>query len=337
MHWRYSMDRKFLAERAYPFISDVALFLENITIINKDGKRQLPISSSPEINDNKLNAWFYDNTNFDLSLMKWLFQKAAELAREMKQESKARHYDLIASEFPELSIDKEKGLLVAKDVPLQESHRHFSHLMAIHPLGLIKWTNGEEDQNVIKSSLNNLEKLGHSWWCGYSYSWLGSLYARAKDGAKAGDALKTFAECFCLPNSFHANGDQSKSGKSNYIYRPFTLEGNFAFAASLQEMLIQSYSGVIEIFPAIPPDWKNLSFNGLRAEGAFVISAEMKDGKISEVIVISEKGGKLKLKNPFENNRCYCDNVKLPDSDLNKEIIGINMKPKSKLILKPVE
>ena len=57
------------------------------------------------------------------------------------------------------------------------------------------------------------------------------MKARAFDGEGAADALRTFAECFCLPNTFHANGDQTKSGKSKFTYRPFTLEGNFAFAA----------------------------------------------------------------------------------------------------------
>ena len=118
------------------------------------------------------------------------------------------------------------------------------------------------------------------------------MYARAKDGDKAFETLKTFADCFCLPNSFHANGDQSGTGKSSFTYRPFTLEGNFAFAASVQEMLLQSYSGVIEVFPAIPKTWKNLSFKNLRAEGAFLISAEMKDGETEKLVLFSEKGGR---------------------------------------------
>ena len=78
--------------------------------------------------------------------------------------------------------------------------------------------------------------------------------ARARDGRKAADALRVFADCFCLPNSFHANGDQSKTGKSRFTYRPFTLEGNFAFAAGLQEMLLQSHHELIRVFPAVPPE-----------------------------------------------------------------------------------
>ena len=82
-------------------------------------------------------------------------------------------------------------------------------------------------------------------------------------------------------------------------YRPFTLEGNFAFAAGLQEMLLQSYAGFIEVFPAVPASWKDISFHTLRAEGAFLISAEMKEGSVRSIEITSEKGGLMKLKNPF--------------------------------------
>ncbi|MGB2864067.1 MAG: glycoside hydrolase family 95-like protein, partial [Sedimentisphaerales bacterium] len=158
------------------------------------------------------------------------------------------------------------------------------------------------DQAIIKASMADLEKNGTSQWCGYSFSWLASLAARARDGKKAAKALEIFSTAFCLRNSFHCNGDQSGKGYSNFRYRPFTLEGNFAAAAGLQEMLLQSYSGTIRIFPAIPADWKDISFKTLQAEGAFLVSAELKDGLTHSVTIISEKGDLCRLENPFEQN-----------------------------------
>ena len=330
LHWRYSMDRKFLKEKAYPFIKEVATFLENVTLIDKNGKRILPISSSPEINDNSINAWFSTTTNYDLALMKWLFIKASELAKELNDE-KASYYEQVANQFPEFAYN-DSGLLITENYPLKESHRHFSHLMAIHPLGLLKWDKSELDRKIISNSLNELERLGSSWWCGYSYSWLGGLYARAKNGEKAYESLKTFSECFCLPNSFHANGDQSGTGKSNFTYRPFTLEGNFAFASSLQEMLIQSNSGIIELFPAVPPEWKDISFKKLRAEGAFLVDAVFSDGLLNKVVIYSENGGKVKVKNTFKNKKCIC-NKKINPDILYNEVIEIKMEPKERIVL----
>ena len=201
--------------------------------------------------------------------------------------------------MPELWKGKDGRLLISRDYPLPVSHRHFSHLLAIHPLGLVAWENGPADQEVIKASLADLEEKGSDWWTGYSFSWLANLAARAREGESAEKALEIFSSAFCLRNSFHCNGDQSGRGYSKFTYRPFTLEGNFAAAAGIQEMLIQSYSGEVLLLPAVPPGWDDLEFHNLRAEGAFLFSLKRELGENTEVRVLAEKGGTLKLVNPF--------------------------------------
>jgi hypothetical protein len=171
--------------------------------------------------------------------------------------------------------------------------------MAIHPLGLIDWSGGEQSRRTIRASLAELSAKGSGGWCGYSFSWLASLAARAHDGDGAAKALEIFSTAFTLRNSFHCNGDQSGKGYSKFKYRPFTLEGNFAAAAGVQEMLLQSHSGVVEIFPAIPAAWKDAAFTSLRTHGAFLISAERRGGTVRRVEIVSEKGGMLKLLSPF--------------------------------------
>ncbi|NOX65305.1 MAG: hypothetical protein GXO85_05770 [Chlorobi bacterium] len=301
LHWKYSMDRDFLEQRAYPWIKDVAIFLDQMAERSDDGKRKLLISSSPEIFNNSRKAWFSETTNFDLALIRWTYEKAAELANELGLKDEADNWNRILSEWSELAVDTESGLLFAPGFPYNQSHRHFSHLIGFHPLGIVDFSNGEADKKVILNTLKNLEKYGSDWWTGFSFSWMGNLYARAFDGDNAARILRIFAKCFCLKNSFHVNGDQCKAGYSKYLYRPFTLEGNFAFASGIQEMLLQSHTGVVKIFPAIPKDWKDAKFDKLRAQGAFLISAKMEDGNVTEVKIVSEKGGEIILDNPFKN------------------------------------
>jgi len=95
------------------------------------------------------------------------------------------------------------------------------------------------------------------------------------------------------------NGDQSGTGKSKFTYRPFTLEGNFACAQGIQEMLLQSQNGTIRVFPAIPESWKDASFSNFRAEGALLVTASRKEGRTNRVNVVAEKGGKVKMMDPF--------------------------------------
>lgn len=303
LHWKYSADREFLKDRAYPFLKDVAIFLEQISVVDAGGVRKLAMSSSPEIFDNSINAWFKDMTNYDLALMHFAFSAASELAAEMNLPEESAHWKEIGSQLPDYDLDKDGALTFAKGFPYDESHRHFSHAMAIHPLGLLDWSQGEKSQQIIKVTLKKLQDYGPDYWTGYSYSWFGNMKARAFDGEGAAEELRTFAECFCLRNTFHVNGDQTKSGKSKFTYRPFTLEGNFAFASGIQEMLLQSHTGIVRVFPAIPAGWSDVSFDNLRAMGAFVISAEKKAGKIVKLRVYPEQGGTLRIAFPAGSSK----------------------------------
>ncbi|MDR0756522.1 MAG: hypothetical protein LBF85_01585 [Tannerella sp.] len=281
----------------------MAVFLDNISVRDADGRRKLPISASPEIYNNSLEAWFLTTTNYDLALIRFVYTAAEACARELGLDSEAGKWHAILSEWTSFDLDENRALTFTKGFPYNESHRHFSHQLAIHPLGLIDRSNGETDRQIIDATIRKLDEVGPDRWCGYSYSWLGNIKARNLDGEGAAKALKIFAEHFCLPNTFHVNGDltrQSQQGgdpRSTYYY-PFTLEGNLAFAAGIHEMLIQSHTGVVRLFPAVPASWKDVSFERLRTVGAFLVSAQRNGGKILSITVESEKGGVLRLAKP---------------------------------------
>ena len=74
---------------------------------------------------------------------------------------------------------------------------------------------------------------------------------------------------------------------------------NFAFASTIQEMLIQSHTGVVKLFPVIPVYWKDAQFENLRTYSAFLVSSRMESGQVVDVMITSEKGGELILENPF--------------------------------------
>ena len=74
----------------------------------------------------------------------------------------------------------------------------------------------------------------------------------------------------------------------------------------VQSMLIQCDHGFVKVFP----NWTgaDAKFENLRAKGCFLVSAEMKDGKVVRVEVKSEKGGRFRLVDP----RQQAYNSKLP-------------------------
>jgi alpha-L-fucosidase 2 len=295
--WKYGMDKNFLKEQCRPYFEAVAQYLSNIRVLDTvSNQYQLPLSSSPEYNNNSLNAWFAKFTNYDLSLVKSLYRQYKDVLGNSTDNSN-RPFLRGAEMFPPLDTNH-TGLTIAPNQNLEESHRHHAHLMAIYPLGLLNAAN-PADKTIMDKSLRWMEQKGTREWVGFSFSWAANLYARAREGDSAARMLKIFANNFVSTNSFHLNGDQRGGQFSNFTYRPFTLEGNFAFAQGLHEMLIQSSNGYIEIFPAIPADWKKLSFTTLRTEGAFLVSASMENGRTKEVVITSAAGGLLQLKLPF--------------------------------------
>ena len=66
--------------------------MEQQSLVGADGVRRLEYSSSPEIFDNSLQAWFSQMTNYDLSLMHFLFKAAAEMAAELQLTSESAHW-----------------------------------------------------------------------------------------------------------------------------------------------------------------------------------------------------------------------------------------------------
>lgn len=174
--------------------------------------------------------------------------------------------------------------------------------MAIYPLKLLRY-NETEHKTIIDNSLRWVEQKGTREWVGYSFPWVACLYAQTGNGDSAASTLRKFPTNFVSINSFHLNGDQKGGQYVDGTYRPFTLEGNFAFAQAIHEMLLQSSNGYIEVFPAIPGDWNNVSFNSLRTEGGFLVSAVKKDGKVQKLSIRSERSGKIKIKLPFNEFR----------------------------------
>ncbi|MDB5277209.1 MAG: hypothetical protein JWR61_2164 [Ferruginibacter sp.] len=318
--WKYGMDEKFLQQRCLPYIKAVETYLAQIRIADPTSKLyKLPLSSSPEYNDNRISAWFPQFTNYDLALVKNLYREYIKLLVR----TGGNNLKKIKSEeqlYPAFNIN-ETGLSIAPGQNLDQSHRHHAQLMAIYPLGLLD-INKEAEKNTIDKSLRWLQEKGTREWCGYSFSWAACLYAQAKQGDSAAKMLTLFAKHFVSANSFHLNGDQSGGLYSNFTYRPFTLEGNFAFAQGIHEMLIQSNKGYIEIFPAIPTDWKNISFKTLRAEGAFLVSAVKENGITIRVTISAGATGIMRLKLPFKtfyiagNKKTY---------SLNENVLEIKM------------
>lgn len=298
-HWRFTNSNSFLKSKAYPFCKEIGVALKSLLIEDSSGRLKLALSSSPEIHDNSLRAWLTPNSNYDHAMLRYLFTELVLMARELKLSTEEKSWKDTLSKLGPYVVD-DTGLMFAKDEPVKGSHRHFSHLMAVHPLGDLSIEGSDTEEEIVRKSVAHMLKQGTDWWTGYSFSWMATMLARIREPELALDNLRKYEKGFILRNGFHCNGDQSGTGMSKFTYRPFTLEGNFLAMEAIHEMLLQSWGGIVRVFPSVSKEWADVSFTDLRAEGGFKVSAIRKKGETVWVKITATVDEDLVLLQPFD-------------------------------------
>jgi len=307
LHWRDTSDRAFLRERAYPFCREIGVCLRALLRPGPDGVLRLPLSSSPEIFDNTRRAFLKPNSNYDLASMKMLFLALSEMAAALGEEKASADWAATAKQLGDIHTKPDGTLLLDADTPLPGSHRHLSNLIGIYPFNLLTTDGSPREQQIIATSLTDWDKAGTRAWCGYSYTWMACLRARIGDAEAALRNLDIYVRAFTLRNGFHANGDQTGLGFSDFTYRPFTLEGNFLAMQAVHEMLLQSWSaepgtgdpGAVRLFPATPWRWHNASFENLRAEGGHRVSARRENNGTTWFRLVAGGDGLVRIRDNF--------------------------------------
>lgn len=307
LHWRYTGDAAFLRDRAYPWSAEIGACLVHLLKPDTNGVLVLPLSSSPEVFDNTRRAFVTPNSNYDLMSLRMLFLSLREMALALERPDEAKRWGNVAGKLGPWHIRADGGLKISAHEDLPSSHRHLSNLMGLHPFNLITCEGNELDRRIIRASLAEWDKLGTSGWCGYSFSWMAALRARAGDAEEALRHLDIYARAFILRNGFHANGDQTRGGFSGFTYRPFTLEGNFLAMHAVHEMLLQSWSpepgtpdtGVIRLFPSTAWRWHDAAFENLRCEGGHIVSAKRENNSTTWFRIAAGGGGTLRVRDNF--------------------------------------
>lgn len=313
LHWRYTLDFEFLARVAHPFLRSAMDLYLGLLEKGEDGYYHLPITNSPEFHENLDSAWGKDDAG-NLALVQFLAGALLEADRVLGREDPARERwrDVLANLAPLPGTTRDPatggiryrpngqgGILVMAGRPYDSPHRHMTHLLAIYPLCLLRKGTSPEIDLLIDDSIENVlrrnEPIGD--WAGWTFPWVSLLASHTGRRGVAVEMLRRFAAAHTYPNGLHENGDWRGLGTTRLRYRrpTVTVEGSIAAAAAVTDLLLQSDGGTLRLFPGCPEAWKEASFSGLRAEGAFVVSAARRDGRLASVRIASEKGSRLKI------------------------------------------
>ena len=290
-HYRFTGDRAFLRDRAYPILKEAAsFFLDYLTEDPATGQLVSGPSTSPE---NTFQA--PDGSHVSLSMgpamdqeIIWdVFSNTLEAAQALGTSDEFTHR--VESALGRLALPKigPDGRLMEWSQPFPEpepGHRHMSHLFAVHPGRQFSRTRSPELWAAARKSLEY--RLAHGGGhTGWSRAWIINFWARFGDGDKAFENLQALL---------------AKSTNKNLFdeHPPFQIDGNFGGCAGVLEMLLQSHEGVVQFLPAWPRAWPEGSVSGLKARGGLEVSIAWKEGKATRATVQSQSGGPAILQPP---------------------------------------
>ena len=319
-HYEFTLDREFLAQRAYPFIKEVGLFYKDFLVKNNDGKYVSGLSHSPESGPPN---GFVNNVHctMDTAIIREVMRHLLEAGKilNVDRDLWPVWQDLYDNILP-YPISPE-GILKEWPPPLQEqpAHRHFSHLYPLFPGDEFTKESTPELFTAARQAVE-LREANREAYASWSFPYMACFYGRFGDGNQALKNLHDLARGSTVNNllTWYPAG-----------YRLFQIEAGFGATAAIAEMLLQSHQGLIRLLPALPSDWSTGHYKGLKARGAFVVDVNWKDGKATQATIKSLKGTPCNILNCRDWNSLNINSMeKVKYSiDTKTNVISFDTKP----------
>ncbi len=315
LRWRYSLDKDWLRRTGYPLLAEMFKFVRANLQAESDGYLHVPFSASPEYFGHDAAKAFCKDPNIDLALIRKCCDWIVEVEAALGTAELTGHARNIREKLAPYALSEKQELCLWPGKLLDESHRHPSQLMAIHPAMDLTVEGDEQTRAIIAASINQFLGLGQYQWAGHTYAQMISMAAVLGCPGWAYESLRQFMEHWTMPNGLHVNSDWRATGSSAFApllgqnkgreraRAPFTMESNNAVSAGIGDMLVQGWGGKLRVFPAVPHHWRDVACFDLRSEGGWKVSAVRRRGQTVWVRVAAGVGGRLALADPFDGAR----------------------------------
>lgn len=287
---RFSDDRRMMSGPVLRFLRNGIRFYESFLVNGSDGHLHLPETSSPEYRS-------APDCTYDVAILRWALTAYLE---ESAESADTEHLRDLLRRLPDYACDSASGYMIGDGVPLTDAHRHYSHLLMVHPFYDRNVTQPGERWRIRRSierwqSFSEAPDRPHPALAGYSLTGAASLYSAIGDGDAAYAYLSAFLATRAggrlrLPNTQYYEHDGNDAT---------TVETPLTFASAVCDMLLQSWGGTIRVFPALPSHWKDARFDNLLADGGVAVSAELSGGRLVRLGFVSRRKRRLRIVSPF--------------------------------------
>jgi hypothetical protein len=294
-HYKHAPDQDFLERIAYPAVRDVAVFYADFVdqCEKRDGRAVLAPSVSPE-------HWgwtpaFERNRNcaFDIAMVRYILEAAIEGAERLGRDGDltARFSKTLARlpDFP--ATGDERPVVVDVEGAPPITYNIAVPATPVFPCDVVTWRSPAAEQDLFARTIEKVQ------WNGNNSTVILSV-ARARLGMEdTAGWLKEEVRARLRPNGTLT---LNRLGHRFNDFGHYTEQ--FGATMAVTELLLQSVGDVIRLYPAWPES-RQAAFANLRAQGGFLVSAEMKDGKVGSLEVESTEGGRLRLASPWKRIR----------------------------------
>jgi alpha-L-fucosidase 2 len=346
-HYLYSGDTEFLRDRAFPLMKDAVLFfVDYMTRPDAygehwgDNKYHVFPTVPPELY--KLRPGFKFNSDglADLILIKFLFNaylRSVEILELKSEEETVASVKNILNHFPEYPTEiSEKYGEVFVSVKGESTETVYNapvSLMTVFPGEDHGLHSDEETFRILENTKRNNQNEGGNDLV-FQHLQAARLGMLDLDFFKRAVQYCTLENGTCSDFNLQVNGRYTDHTNFKYMEKMGIWFENFGLPVVINECLMQSYNGIIRLFPNWPEN-KDAEFNTLRAAGGFLVSSSMKSGKIQQIEIYSENDNELKVYNPWGKDVAV--NLIVDGSEKGKiegEILQLKVKRGQKILLK---
>ncbi|MDE0523042.1 MAG: hypothetical protein OXH79_13915 [Boseongicola sp.] len=261
---RFSDDRRMMSGPVLRFLRNGIRFYESFLVDGPDGHLHLPETFSPEYKS-------APDCTYDVAILRWALTAYLEEAAESAD---TEHLRDLLRRLPDYACDSASGYMIGDGVPLADAHRHYSHLLMVHPFYDRNITQPGEPCRIRRSierwqGFSEAPDRPHQALVGYSFTGAASLHSAIGDGDAAHACLTAFLATRAggrlrFPNTQYYEHDGNDAT---------TVETPLTFASAVCDMLLQSWGGTASSrlcppagkTPALTISWRMAALRSARS------------------------------------------------------------------------